>query len=156
MHLSISLVIKISLLLNEWRPNGLCMINNPSIHFLNYVKNRISICEKIFQLLQNLLFVDSSEHSPIKIVDFGFARRMPLNDQQRMNSPCFTLQYAAPEVLKQTQGDTGYSEACDLWSLGVILVSASCISFLSTLLAIRIVHYFLNKWMQHGNFFWTL
>ena len=67
--------------------------------------------------------MDASENSFIKIVDFGFARRMPL-DQQRMNSPCFTLQYAAPEVLRQTfltNGD-GYSEACDLWNLGVILV----------------------------------
>lgn len=77
---------------------------------------------------QNLLFVDTSENSLIKIVDFGFARRLPL-DQQRMNSPCFTLQYAAPEVLRQTflnngKGD-GYSEACDLWSLGVILVSST-------------------------------
>ncbi|KFM65578.1 Ribosomal protein S6 kinase alpha-5, partial [Stegodyphus mimosarum] len=72
---------------------------------------------------ENLLFVDSSENAIVKIVDFGFARLMP-TDNQRMNSPCFTLQYAAPEVLKQTfptPGNNGYSEACDLWSLGVIL-----------------------------------
>ncbi|KAK1148590.1 ribosomal protein S6 kinase alpha-4-like [Acipenser oxyrinchus oxyrinchus] len=34
-----------------------------------------------------------------------------------MQTPCFTLQYAAPELLR----DSGYDEACDLWSLGVIL-----------------------------------
>ena len=62
-----------------------------------------------------------------------------------MKTPCFTLQYAAPEVLDQAQitkpltNDTsdsqtmpsvsssqarkdGYNESCDLWSLGVILV----------------------------------
>lgn len=43
-----------------------------------------------------------------------------------MKTPCFTLNYAAPEVLKQavnTQSNLsdGYDEACDLWSLGVIL-----------------------------------
>lgn len=35
-----------------------------------------------------------------------------------MQTPCFTLQYAAPELLAQQ----GYDESCDLWSLGVILV----------------------------------
>lgn len=42
-----------------------------------------------------------------------------------MKTPCFTLHYAAPEVLKHAVGftDEGYDETCDLWSLGVILVS---------------------------------
>ncbi|XP_054711276.1 ribosomal protein S6 kinase alpha-5-like [Uloborus diversus] len=73
---------------------------------------------------ENLLFVDSAENSVVKIVDFGFARLMP-TENQKMNSPCFTLQYAAPEVLKQqlvlSGANSGYSEACDLWSLGVIM-----------------------------------
>lgn len=42
-----------------------------------------------------------------------------------MKTPCFTLNYAAPEVLRQAMtsnnpGD-GYDESCDLWSMGVIL-----------------------------------
>ena len=43
-----------------------------------------------------------------------------------MHTPCFTLQYAAPEVLEDafSNGTDGYDENCDLWSLGVILVSA--------------------------------
>lgn len=42
-----------------------------------------------------------------------------------MKTPCFTLHYAAPEVLQQAAGqaDEGYDETCDLWSLGVVLVS---------------------------------
>ncbi|GBM41080.1 Ribosomal protein S6 kinase alpha-5 [Araneus ventricosus] len=71
---------------------------------------------------ENLLYVDSSDNSTIKIVDFGFARILPTGNQ-KMVSPCFTLQYAAPEVLKQTVCSTssGYNEACDLWSFGVVM-----------------------------------
>ncbi|XP_072907108.1 ribosomal protein S6 kinase alpha-5-like isoform X3 [Hemitrygon akajei] len=65
---------------------------------------------------ENILFADKSVDSPIKIVDFGFAKVKPC-DNQPLRTPCFTLQYAAPEVLKQN----GYDESCDLWSLGVIL-----------------------------------
>uniref|UniRef100_A0A3B3HUG9 Ribosomal protein S6 kinase n=1 Tax=Oryzias latipes TaxID=8090 RepID=A0A3B3HUG9_ORYLA len=65
---------------------------------------------------ENLLFTDESENSGIKIIDFGFARLKP-PDQQLLKTPCFTLQYAAPEILKYD----GYDESCDLWSLGVIL-----------------------------------
>jgi len=74
-------------------------------------------------LLQNLLFTESSDNADIKIVDFGFARLKQEN--KPMLTPCFTLHYAAPEVLKQATGKSsgGYNETCDLWSLGVILVS---------------------------------
>lgn len=75
--------------------------------------------------LQNLLFKDSSEGSVIKIVDFGFARMMPDKEKDgNMKTPCFTLHYAAPEVLRQAvqKGANGYDETCDWWSLGVILV----------------------------------
>ncbi|XP_050567267.1 ribosomal protein S6 kinase alpha-5 isoform X2 [Cygnus atratus] len=34
-----------------------------------------------------------------------------------LKTPCFTLHYAAPELLNHN----GYDESCDLWSLGVIL-----------------------------------
>ncbi len=101
---------------------------------------------------ENLLFTDDSDNAEIKVVDFGFARLKPkaasaTEDGERatapgMRTPCFTLQYAAPEVLEQavvvssgnggvvtTDGEAaavcpdGYNESCDLWSLGVILVS---------------------------------
>lgn len=65
---------------------------------------------------ENLLFTDDTENSEIKIIDFGFARLKP-PDNQLLKTPCFTLQYAAPEILKYD----GYDESCDLWSLGVIL-----------------------------------
>jgi len=70
---------------------------------------------------ENLLFTDDSEQADIKIVDFGFARLK--QEKEPMHTPCFTLHYAAPEVLKEafSNGTDGYDENCDLWSLGVIL-----------------------------------
>ncbi|XP_023701580.1 ribosomal protein S6 kinase alpha-5 isoform X2 [Cryptotermes secundus] len=70
---------------------------------------------------ENLLFTDDSEQADIKIVDFGFAGLK--QEKEPMHTPCFTLHYAAPEVLKEafSNGTDGYDENCDLWSLGVIL-----------------------------------
>ncbi|KAG8561879.1 hypothetical protein GDO81_015511 [Engystomops pustulosus] len=65
---------------------------------------------------ENFLFTDESDNSEIKIIDFGFARLKP-PDNQPLKTPCFTLHYAAPELLNAN----GYDESCDLWSLGVIL-----------------------------------
>ena len=72
-----------------------------------------------------MLFTDDSEQADIKIVDFGFARLK--QEKEPMHTPCFTLHYAAPEVLKEafSNGTDGYDENCDLWSLGVILVGKS-------------------------------
>eukprot|EP00794_Sanderia_malayensis_P019939 gene19939-21892_t len=69
---------------------------------------------------ENLLFVDDGEDAELKLVDFGFAR---LKGSQPLQTPCFTLSYAAPEILKNATQEVidGYDEACDIWSLGVIL-----------------------------------
>ncbi len=64
-------------------------------------------------------------------MDFGFATLNAKNEQ--MLTPCFTLPYSAPEVLRQmTHRKDGYDESCDLWSLGVILVwdLITCVCFL--------------------------
>ncbi|RZF38034.1 hypothetical protein LSTR_LSTR006433 [Laodelphax striatellus] len=66
---------------------------------------------------ENLLFTDDSPTADIKVVDFGFAQLKKEGDS--LHTPCFTLHYAAPEVL--SQAENGYDENCDLWSLGVIL-----------------------------------
>ncbi|KAK2100235.1 Ribosomal protein S6 kinase alpha-4 [Saguinus oedipus] len=67
---------------------------------------------------ENILYADDTPGAPVKIIDFGFARLRPQSPGGPMQTPCFTLQYAAPELLAQQ----GYDESCDLWSLGVILV----------------------------------
>lgn len=71
---------------------------------------------------ENLLFTSNEDNAEIKIVDFGFARLK--QEKEQLHTPCFTLHYAAPEVLN---GDPeGYDESCDLWSLGVILYTMLC------------------------------
>lgn len=65
---------------------------------------------------ENLLFADKSDGAAIKIIDFGFAR-VCQPDSRPLQTPCFTLEYAAPELLHHRS----YDQSCDLWSLGVIL-----------------------------------
>ena len=84
------------------------------MHFVLLNKN-------VSALFQNLLFEDNTENAELKIVDFGFARLKPEN--QPLQTPCFTAAYAAPEVISQISLRSGYDESCDLWSLGVIMVS---------------------------------
>ena len=73
---------------------------------------------------ENLLFDSTAEDAQLKVVDFGFARLKP-EMESGMLTPCFSLPYAAPEVLDTAlrTSQEGYNESCDLWSLGVILVS---------------------------------
>ncbi|XP_057207720.1 ribosomal protein S6 kinase alpha-4-like [Triplophysa rosa] len=67
---------------------------------------------------ENVLFADESDDSVLKVIDFGFARLFPAGSGSApLQTPCFTLQYAAPELFHSS----GYDQACDLWSLGVIL-----------------------------------
>ncbi|WKX91544.1 hypothetical protein Q1695_009960 [Nippostrongylus brasiliensis] len=70
---------------------------------------------------ENILFESEDSNARLRLVDFGFARLLPTCVEQQLKTPCFTLQYAAPEVLDL--GDTlpEYNEQCDLWSLGVVL-----------------------------------
>lgn len=71
---------------------------------------------------ENLLFTSMDDGAEIKVVDFGFARLK--EEKEPLHTPCFTLHYAAPEVLN---GEScGYDENCDLWSLGVILYTMLC------------------------------
>ena len=82
-----------------------------------------------------MLFADDSEEAELKVVDFGFACLKPKDENCLMRTACFTLQYAAPEVIDQGLPQTscsanGYNESCDIWSIGVILVSTYYLIFI--------------------------
>lgn len=80
-----------------------------------------SICHRDLKP-ENFLFVDKSENSEVKIIDFGLSRYVNeenINDNSathHMSTIVGTPLYIAPEVLKGN-----YSFKCDIWSLGVVL-----------------------------------
>jgi serine/threonine protein kinase len=69
----------------------------------------------IFTQPENLLYQDTTEDSLIKISDFGLARF--ISTDVLATTTCGTPGYVAPEVLKQEP----YGNACDYWSVGVVL-----------------------------------
>ena len=65
---------------------------------------------------ENFLFLDNSEESPLKVIDFGFSAIFgdEKGKKRNMHIKAGTPYYIAPEVLK---GD--YNEKCDIWSAGI-------------------------------------
>jgi serine/threonine protein kinase len=69
---------------------------------------------------ENILFETDKEDSPVKIIDFGLARKHNANEAP-MSNTTGTPYYIAPEVLRKR-----YDRACDMWSLGVIAYVLLC------------------------------
>ena len=66
---------------------------------------------------ENFIFAHKGRGAPLKLVDFGFAKRFfGNNGKSRMYSLVGTPAYVAPEVLT---GD--YDETSDIWSAGILL-----------------------------------
>jgi len=63
----------------------------------------------------NILFLDQTDDSLVKIIDFGMSKVLPR--LQYLTHLCGTPYYTAPEVIKEKK----YNHACDMWSVGVIL-----------------------------------
>ncbi|GIY21377.1 ribosomal protein S6 kinase 2 alpha [Caerostris darwini] len=65
----------------------------------------------------NIMYADESGNpESLRICDFGFAKQIRAENGLLM-TPCYTANFVAPEVLKKQ----GYDEACDIWSMGVLL-----------------------------------
>ena len=59
---------------------------------------------------RNIMYLDASRQpSSLRIVDFGFAKQQRAENGLLM-TPCFTKEYAAPEVLSRKK----YDESCDI------------------------------------------
>lgn len=61
--------------------------------------------------------LDKNGH--IKLIDFGFAKRLSSTNKFRTSTNCGTLGYNAPEVLMVNS--LGYSFEADIWSFGILL-----------------------------------
>ena len=84
----------------------------------------------------NILYADNSGNpSSICICDFGFAKQMRAENGLLM-TPCYTANFVAPEVLKKQ----GYDEACDIWSMGVLLYTMLA-GFVTVIPLFSIVYY---------------
>jgi len=62
--------------------------------------------------LENLVLTQSGK---LKLIDFGLAKRMPMN-KQRTFTICGTVEYMSPEMITSA----GYRMSLDIWALGVL------------------------------------
>jgi serine/threonine protein kinase len=72
------------------------------------------ICHRDLKLENWVLESGKDVWSPLKLIDFGLSTHFSRG--QRLSRVVGSSYYVAPEVLKKS-----YTEACDLWSLGVIV-----------------------------------
>mmetsp|Transcript_46696 Transcript_46696/g.69441 ORF Transcript_46696/g.69441 Transcript_46696/m.69441 type:complete len:496 (-) Transcript_46696:176-1663(-) len=73
-----------------------------------------TICHRDLKLENWVLESGKDVWSPLKLIDFGLSTHF--SPGQRLSRVVGSSYYVAPEVLKKS-----YTEACDLWSLGVIV-----------------------------------
>mmetsp|Transcript_41962 Transcript_41962/g.88092 ORF Transcript_41962/g.88092 Transcript_41962/m.88092 type:complete len:415 (+) Transcript_41962:304-1548(+) len=70
---------------------------------------------------ENILYETKDEDSPVKIIDFGLARKHDSGLEPPMTTLVGTPYYIAPEVLRKK-----YDKSCDLWSVGVVAYILLC------------------------------
>ena len=73
-----------------------------------------NICHRDLKLENWVLESGKDVWSPLKLIDFGLSTHF--TPGHRLSRVVGSSYYVAPEVLKKS-----YTEACDLWSLGVIV-----------------------------------
>lgn len=61
--------------------------------------------------------IDKEGH--IRLIDFGFAKRLSSTSKNRTFTNCGTMGYTAPEILLGSS--LGYSFEADIWSYGILL-----------------------------------
>uniref|UniRef100_A0A0G4HV52 Calmodulin n=1 Tax=Chromera velia CCMP2878 TaxID=1169474 RepID=A0A0G4HV52_9ALVE len=66
--------------------------------------------------LENWLYEDRSEGARLKLIDFGFSLIWNPISSPKMHATCGSLAYVSPDTLSGS-----YTNACDMWSLGVIV-----------------------------------
>lgn len=82
------------------------------LNAINYC-HQGKICHRDLKL-ENWVFANESDDSPLKLIDFGFSRIFMTGVP--MTAMHGTVYYVSPEVLEGC-----YTEQCDIWSIGVIV-----------------------------------
>jgi serine/threonine protein kinase len=78
---------------------------------------------------ENICFVNDAKENPkVKLIDWGLAENFAQLKGGQMFREVGSYNYAAPEVLEVAFGmrPSGYSCACDLWSLGAVTYEMMC------------------------------
>lgn len=83
------------------------------LHSKNYVHRDIKP--------ENFLLQDKTKEAPIKVIDFGLAKKFAIGKGEKMKTKAGTPYYVAPQVLTGS-----YDEKCDIWSCGVICYILLC------------------------------
>ena len=63
------------------------------------------------------VMIDYDGH--VKLIDFGFAKRLSERNNYRTKTNCGTIGYTAPEILLGLTN--GYSLQVDIWSYGIVI-----------------------------------
>lgn len=94
-----------------------CQIVREILNAITYLHDYKNIAHRDLKL-SNIMFADSSPDSEIKLIDFGLSKLM--NNSDYTHSLVGTRNYIAPEIYMKDYQGSGYSKACDMWSLGII------------------------------------
>lgn len=97
---------------SEWEASNILYVLARTVHYL-HTKGVVHRDLKPSNILYSEV---RGAPDSLKICDFGFAKQLKA-DNGLLMTPCYTANFVAPEVLKKK----GYDEACDVWSLGVLL-----------------------------------
>eukprot|EP01083_Nonionella_stella_P057605 151149_1 len=85
---------------------------------LHYMHDTFRVCHCHLNL-DNIMFEDQSDKSPIKVMDFGMSKVVPRLRSNRVNDSSFY--YLPPEAI-----NGNYSHSTDMWSVGVIMFVMLC------------------------------
>merc|ERR1712039_646535 len=95
----------------------------------------------------------------IKLIDFGLARHYEVGSSDIMTSKVGTRNYMGPEVWQQS--NKGYTEMCDMWSIGVTFFVMLVANFpwnakndatFIRQMMVKDPNYETNKWRQHEKY----
>lgn len=90
-------------------------VTSQMLKAVSYLHNTAKVVHRDLKL-ENWLYANKNPDSPVKLIDFGFAKFWQEGKQAKMVEDWGSLLYCAPDVINKN-----YTNKCDMWSLGVIV-----------------------------------